>query len=179
MAIPTQFLTDLLGAPMRAIVQAEAMAAKATADFIKEVGFTGNNDASDPDFGTVRTVTFKYQRFKAGGGTETVTLEIPLLTLVPIPAIQVAEAEIDFQVALTVAGNSSQPKDIRKPFLTKDVVHLKGVLAPRPTATKATGNPVVNNANMGVKIKMQQADLTHGMVQLINLLDNASNEKPA
>ena len=38
--ITPRYISELLGAPMAAVIQAEAIAAKATANFIKEVGCT-------------------------------------------------------------------------------------------------------------------------------------------
>ncbi len=172
-------LNELLGAPMAAIVEAEAQAARATADFIKEVGFTGTGDATNRDFGDVRMVTFSFLRRSADGSESKASLEIPLLTLIPIPAIQVSEATIDFDVVLTsVTEETKSTTDPagRNRLLKKPALQLKGIYGKTEKRTPAD-NINSTKINMSVQIKLQQADLTHGMVQLLNLLDKGINEK--
>ena len=174
-------LNELLGAPMCAIVEAEAQAARATAEFIKEVGFLGSGDATNPNYGEVRMVTFSYTRRNANGTESKATLEIPLLTLVPIPAIQVSEATINFDLVLTSASEEMQTRvannfSDKGQLLKKQSLQLRGLYA---KSEKQTPGNNVNSTkvNMSVQIKLQQADLTHGMVQLLNLLDKGVNEK--
>lgn len=173
-------LNELLGAPMTAIVEAEAQAARATADFIKEVGFTGTGDASNRDFGDVRMVTFSFLRRNTDGSESKASLEIPLLTLIPIPAIQVSEATIDFDVVLTSVTEETKPTTTntagRNLLLKKPALQLKGIYGKTEKRTP-TDNINSTKINMSVQIKLQQADLTHGMVQLLNLLDKGINEK--
>jgi len=174
-------LSELLGAPMCAIVEAEAQAARATAEFIKEVGFVGAGDATSSDYGDARMVSFSYMRRDANGAETKASLQIPLLTLVPIPAIQVAEATIDFDLVLTSVVDESKSRIVNDTFdknklLKRQALQLRGLYA---KSEKKTPNGNVNSTkvNMSVQIKMQQADLTHGMVQLLNLLDKGVNEK--
>ena len=68
--ITPRFISDLLGAPMAAVVQAEAIAARATADFIKEVGFSNGGDATSSDYGTVRNISFTYNRVNPDGTSQ-------------------------------------------------------------------------------------------------------------
>ncbi len=173
-------LNELLGAPMRAIVEAEAQAARATAEFIKEVGFVGTGDATNPDFGEVRMVTFSYMRRDANGTETKAVLQIPLLTLVPIPAIQVSEATIDFDLVLTSATEENRTATTGRQndnlLLKKQALQLRGLYAKSETKKPGT-NVNSSKVNMSVQIKLQQADLTHGMVQLLNLLDKGASEK--
>lgn len=177
--ITPRYISELLGAPMAAVIQAEAIAAKATANFIKEVGFTKPTDASDPEFGAVRTITFSYQRLNADGTSQTATLAIPLLTIIPIPSLQVAEAVIEFDLALTqpeVSSNSpSNTGSLDKTFLNNSDVRLKAIFGKKPSTNPAA--PIGSaTANMNVKIKLAQADLAVGMIQLLNILDSSNKE---
>lgn len=175
--ITPRYISELLGAPMAAIVQAEGIAARATADFIKEVGFTGVSDNIDGDYGTIRNVTFSYERIKADGSTEIARLSVPLLTIIPIPSIQVAEAEIEFDLAMTQPESSANPKSDSKlgNLSSFKALQLKAVFAkktnPPPNA------PVTSTSNMNVKIRLAQSELAVGMVQLLNILDSANKEK--
>ena len=163
---------------MAAIVQAEGIAARATADFIKEVGFTGVSDNIDGDYGTIRNVTFSYERIKADGNTEIAKLSVPLLTIIPIPSIQVAEAEIEFDLAMTQPEASPAPKENSKPGNMSSYrgVQLKAIFAKKPNPS--SNSPVTSaTSNMNVKIRLVQSELAVGMVQLLNILDSANKEK--
>ena len=60
----------LIGAPMKAAIESQALAAQSTIDFIKQVGFKKENDddflfadlAQDADAGEIRNVTFRYKK---------------------------------------------------------------------------------------------------------------------
>lgn len=175
------FLNELLGAPMTAVVEAEAQAARATADFIKEVGFTGTGDITNPALGDVRMVNFNYSRRNADGSLQKVSMEVPLLSLVPIPAVQVAEATIDLDVLLTSVSNKTEtttPAGNAAPslkILKRQEFALKGILSKKEQP--GTAPTTTTRLNMQVQIKLRQADLTHGMVQLLNLMDKGIDEK--
>jgi hypothetical protein len=177
--ITPRYISELLGAPMAAIVQAEGIAARATADFIKEVGFTGVSDSIDGDYGTIRNVTFSYERIKADGTTEIAKLSVPLLTIIPIPSIQVAEAEIEFDLAMTQPESSPEPKETSNfgNLSSYRSVQLKAVFAKKTNPSSNTPVTTIATSNMNVKIRLAQAELSVGMVQLLNILDSANKEK--
>lgn len=89
-----------------ALVDAESQAAKATANFIKEMGFkeapsAGGQDTVEEfgrqvDFGDLRMVKFRSQRRHADGSKREFQVEVPLLSLLPIPALQIKDAELEF-----------------------------------------------------------------------------------
>lgn len=176
--ITPKLLSDLLGAPMAAVIQAEAIAARATADFIKEVGFTKDSDASDPDFGAIKNISFTYNRLNADGSSQVASITVPLLTIVPIPSLRVAEADIELDIALTQPDqNTSGGGQVSsgKSFGIESPLRLKGLFAKKPVSSApSTGNSITGNMN--VKIKLAQAEPTIGMVQLISILDNAKKE---
>ncbi|MFN3996670.1 DUF2589 domain-containing protein [Algoriphagus sp.] len=176
--ITPKFISDLLGAPMAAIVQAEAIAARATADFIKEVGFTKSTDSVDSDFGAIKNISFSYNRLNTDGTSQMASITVPLLTIVPIPTLRVAQAVIELDLALTQPEENTpgggDSKSIKN-FGVEKPLRLKALIARKPSVSApATGNSITGNMN--VKITMEQAEPTIGMVQLINILDNAKNE---
>ena len=67
----------LIGAPMTAAVEAQALSAQTSIDFIRSIGFESTEDGTD--FGAVRQVTFSYSRRDTTTGEETdVSLKVPL-----------------------------------------------------------------------------------------------------
>jgi hypothetical protein len=176
--ISPKFISDLLGAPMAAIVQAEAIAARATADFIKEVGFTKSTNAADSDFGAIKNISFSYNRLNTDGTSQMASITVPLLTIVPIPTLRVSQAVIELDLAITQPEENtpggSDSKSLKN-FGIEKPLRLKALFAKKPSVSSpATGNSITGNMN--VKITMEQAEPTIGMVQLINILDNAKNE---
>lgn len=176
--ITPKFISDLLGAPMAAIVQAEAIAARATADFIKEVGFTKSTDAIDSDFGAIKNISFSYNRQNADGTSQMASITVPLLTIVPIPTLRVSQAIIELDLAITQPEeNNSGGSDSKttRTFSLDKPLRLKALFAKKPSnSTPSTGNSI--SGNMSVRITMEQAEPTVGMIQLITILDNAKKE---
>jgi len=83
----------LIGAPLDAAIEAQARAAKTTTDFITAVGF-------DAD-GKAKQVIFDYNR-----EGKIVTLVVPLLTIIPIPYIQVDRIDINFKANISASASS-------------------------------------------------------------------------
>ena len=77
-------LVDRYGAraPLTAAVEAQALAAQSSIDFIRSIGFTSNEDGED--FSAVRSVTFTYSTRNTDTGLDReATLTVPLLTIKP------------------------------------------------------------------------------------------------
>lgn len=101
----------LIGAPMKAAIEAQALAAQSTIEFIHKVGFQqpsgGGNDllftnpANDADAGTLRSVSFVYKKKDENGVESNFELTVPLLSITPIPYIRIDEMTIDFKAKLT------------------------------------------------------------------------------
>lgn len=100
----------LIGAPMKAAIEAQALAAQSTIEFIHKVGFqepASPTDllfaapSQDADAGRLRNVTFKYTKKDQNDVNTEFVLTVPLLTIVPIPYIRIDEMTIDFNAKLT------------------------------------------------------------------------------
>ncbi len=169
---------DIIANPLSAIILGESQAARATADFIREVGFDPpDKDNFDPDFGAIRMVYFKMQRTDSDGEPQTVTIQVPLLSLVPIPAIQVKEAVIDFSVSIhdTQTIKGQEVSSGGNQFLAKRKVKLFGAVSRRKRkATKDT--ETITETDMNVKVTLQQADFTIGVMRLFDLLEQNITE---
>lgn len=94
---------QLIAAPLKAAIEAQAIAADTTIKFIKEVGFS-----EDPLTGAleITTVTFSYQ----GPSGEKSILTVPILAIVPIPYLEIQTVDIDFKAKITASGSSSESR---------------------------------------------------------------------
>jgi uncharacterized protein DUF2589 len=118
------YLYQLIGAPLLAVVQAEAQATQVSAEFIKRVGFDppksqGPVPAVDPaaagtpegepllgsmqdggEFGDLRMARFQIDRMGADGQSRPHVAQIPVLSMFPIPLLQVKHADFEFDIRI-------------------------------------------------------------------------------
>ncbi|MCF2593896.1 DUF2589 domain-containing protein [Bacteroides caecigallinarum] len=94
-AIP---FSSMIGGPLKACIEAQAMAAKTTWDFIQEVGLNQN-----PETGEKSAVNVAFS-FNQNG--RMVQLNVPLLTIVPIPYIAIHSIDINFKASISASSSS-------------------------------------------------------------------------
>jgi hypothetical protein len=174
-------LFELLSAPMVAMIQADVQAARATVEFIESVGFVPAEGAAveDGKMGRLRMAEFRYQKIDENGQTSEFTVSVPLLSLVPIPAIQIKQAKV---------GLSAKITDVvpEKPGGARAISNAAGlatrrldILAKPVAASGAKGQETRGSFDLEVEITLGQADVTVGMEKIFQLLDQAVQEKKA
>jgi hypothetical protein len=197
-------LYKLIGAPLLAVVQAEAQAAQVSADFIKEVGFesppplpagaTPGTVASAQSLqdggplGNLKIASFGHKVRGIDGVTRDHTVSVPVLSLYPIPLLQIKDAEFDFAIKVLdhvskgpelpdqAAGPTSQSANPGlKEFLSQNRVELKGAIAREHTPDSTQHS---SEMQLKVKIRMQQADIPVGLMKLFNLMDQTIQSAP-
>jgi hypothetical protein len=190
-------LYQLLGAPLYALIEAETYAANATADFIERVGFehTGPADhkPAQADLGKLRTLTFQQERRTSDGQGASYKVEVPLLSVLPVPALQIKEAELEFYVKIIDMVSSSQPAAAKRgkktsPTPVEESQQLPPAGSPHvPTpprldmkAMLGRGQPNAPHApqtafdmQVHIKIKVAQADVPAGLSRLFNLMEQS------
>lgn len=179
-------LAQLIGAPIHALVDAEAQSAMATARFVRAVGFTGPADGGSGggmgDLGELQMARFTRKRRNADGTEEDVEVQIPLLSMLPIPALQIKDAELDYTVKIVQTEALPQrqaevnrlvkPQDdgpLREPPAT-----LRAAFArePRPGDRRSVDMLVK------MKLRIEQADMPGGLAQLLALATESSRQSP-
>ena len=117
-------MESLIGGPLQAAATAQGTLANITSDFINNVGLQddGNGNLS------ARTVDFKYQKpvkssktdAKTGAVTDTwskqdMNLQVPLLSIVKSPNLQVKEVDItfDMEVKASTASQTTSAQDAK------------------------------------------------------------------
>jgi hypothetical protein len=178
-------LYQLMGAPLKALVEAETNAAFATARFIREVGFTGRQNPEageeDPeDFGDLRMVTFKHEKINANGEKRTYKVEVPLLSLIPIPALQIRDASLDFFVRIVdnpkvrrVTESEKNQEDLLLPGSSPELPRdMKGTIG---RTQSDVSRKSAMDMQIKVSIKMEQADVPAGLSRLFNVMAEGVN----
>ena len=89
----------LIGGPLIAAVNASAQSAMATAEYIQTVAFQPLADKSQPY--QLQTVSFSYTWPSTDGtSTQSNTVVVPLLSILPIPYLRVDSMDIEFKAQI-------------------------------------------------------------------------------
>ena len=165
---------NIIGGPLSAVIQAQATSAMTTMQFIQEIGL-------EVDQGQIRPVMARFEYFKQGqnddGALEEMrhTLNVPVLSIVPIPYISFDDLFIDFNAKLNSverrtfdAVNRTLVKSKGKLFGMK----FKGRFA-RKRHSKGVGT-VEKTYNMNVKVHAVRDEMPEGMERVMNILEQMS-----
>lgn len=165
---------QIIGAPLMAVVQGQTQAAQATAEFIERVGFEPGENKEG--IGSLRMVVFTYQKPGPDGTSLTYKAEVPILSLVPIPSIQVKRADFEFNVKITDVQVSDT-----KIAMASQAAESGDWLSNGRTEFRATMGKMMSSASeqqtldlqMKVTIRAEQADITAGMAHLFRIFDQS------
>jgi hypothetical protein len=204
-------LYEIIGAPLKALVEAETYAARATAEFIRDFGFKkeARDDQDDllDDFGKLRTVTFVQERRGRGGAVEKYRIEVPLLSLIPIPALQIKDAELEFYVKIleTIRSKApappvAEPKNVGEQVRGEEEKEGSEESAEAPAKNEKSsffpessrvefmgamgrsfaGAEAKRSLDMQVRVKInvEQADIPAGMAKLFHIMEQGISGAP-
>jgi hypothetical protein len=157
-------LYQIIGAPLLALVQAETQAAQATANFIQQVGFYDDEEG----ISRLKVVTFRYSKTGVDGNPIEFVVEIPVLSIVPIPTISVREATIDFAVEINevvelqqrTAINATEIRSGEDSSLEPSFLGFKAGLAKQDSKSA-----------MKIHINAGQSDTPVGLLSLFRLME--------
>ena len=170
-------LKDLISGPLTATIDADSIAARRYLSYLMELAFD-SYDKETGKVGKLRMLEFTYQSHDLEGN-HLQHVKIPLLTLVPLPLLQVKEADFDFDIQIVDAlsadtdatfslKNGASPKG-KEP----EGVKLRVSMASAKTKdTRKSGQHQSLTANMKVKVRMEQADMPGGLANLLHLTTN-------
>lgn len=168
---------DLVAAPLIAVVAADSDAALRLGQFIEEYGFVKVDAAAGDDLGKLRMLEFAYDRAGQDGKPVRFVVKVPLLSLIPLPALQVKHAEFEFHLRI-VSTTSSDPDASQDSTTMKpsSPVGLKGMLAPRPPSGDGARSSL--EANMKVQVRMEQAHMPAGLSKLLTVMSQNVTADP-
>lgn len=171
-------LKDLISGPLVATIEADSISSRQYLNYLLEVGFESCNKETG-EAGKMRMLTFYFMQSDING-TARQKVSIPLLSLVPLPLLQVKEADFDFDIQIIDAVKeeteeifSLKKGQVQQTDEEDKQMKLRVSLAP----SVGEGNSRASlrqglSANMKVKVRMQQADLPGGLANLLHLTAN-------
>jgi hypothetical protein len=185
----------LIGAPLKAAIEAQGLAAKTTIDFIEKVGFIPEDPDQDPFFldeeedvegGQVRNVTFSYSKTDENNVATNVTLTVPILSIVPIPYIRIDEITIDFTAKLNDTITNVTKTNFQLDSSTSgqyrafwSPIRLDFRVSTSYQSSRETASRYTREYQMNINVRAVQDDLPAGMERVLDLLEQIIKERPA
>ena len=181
-AVATKALNDLpfgnlIGGPLKACVEAQADAAMTTWKFIKEVGLSEDKDGNR----TLNYVSFSYNK----NGRQC-TVNVPLLTIVPIPYIAIRDIEIAFKAKISASSSTTETtkESVEKNFSNKTKVaggtwfvrastEFQGGISSKKDSSATRDSKYSVEYTMDVAVKAGQDDIPAGMAKILELLNES------
>ena len=185
---------QLIAQPIMATMDAEVSAAENFVKFIEEYGLeekTRGTAENGEKTTQLKMLSFGYsQRNPRTGELENYRVQVPLLSIIPLPLLQIDYAEFDFNIRLfTQVEYENHPggqkgslikekdKESEQPKI-QEAGKFKGFQArlSATTGQKEDGKTSQSlDANMKMKIKMKQADLPTGLIKLMTVFENSTS----
>ena len=173
---------NLIGGPLNACVKAQADAAMTTWNFIKEVGLSEDKDGNR----TLNYVSFSYNK----NGRQC-TVNVPLLTIVPIPYIAIRDIDIAFKAKISASASTTETKkeSVEKNFSNKTKVsggtwfvrastEFQGGYSSKKDSTATRDSKYSVEYTMDVAVKAGQDDIPAGMAKILELLNESVDTTP-
>jgi hypothetical protein len=186
--------SQLIGAPLKAAIEAQALAAQSTIEFIQKIGFkqpvSGGNDLlftntdNNADAGELRNVTFSYQKTDENGTDHNFTLTVPLLSIAPIPYIRIEEMTIDFKAKLTDAivrktdtsfSLDSSTSGSFSSFWSPIKLDTRVTSSFKSSATEQASS--TREYSMEIHVRAVQDDMPAGLAKILDILENAITDR--
>lgn len=176
-------LSQLISAPLTATVEADFLAAEKFVAYVRKYGFeaplkadNGKTKKADVDFGKLRMATFNTVDPLT---RKTSTVSIPLLTMLPLPLLQVQDAHFDYDIHVIILDDKNlndPPPLIEEPAPKKPNIRFEAALSTygRDRKDKADSAPFLT-ANMKVSMNMRQADMPQGIANMLEILGGTVN----
>ena len=168
-------LQQLIAGPLVSTIEADTLSSRRYLEMLQLIAFEDVTEG-DRNIRRLRTLKFAYQETNVNGYRNKV-VSIPLVTLLPLPLLQIKEADFDFDINILDAvssgtvesfdygeGKIEQNNENRRPF------RLRASLAPKSgSGSYSDKSEQQLSANMKVHVKMRQADMPAGLSSLLRL----------
>ncbi len=170
-------LKDLISGPLVATIDADSMSTRRYLSYLLELAFDSYNPETG-EVGKLRMLEFTYT-VQENGMPQQQRVSIPLMTLVPLPLLQVKEADFDFDIQIidALSADKYSTFSLKGKDEDKDAVSEGVKLRVSMAASNIEGDTEKKvrqglASNMKVKVRMQQADMPGGLSNLLSLATN-------
>ncbi len=169
---------SIIGGPLNACIEAQAMAAQTSWKFIDAVGLM-----TDKETGEKKTVNVSFQFLQNGRMAQ---INVPLLTIVPIPYIAIQTVDISFKANIS-ASSSSVTETSSSDALNADVgatakigygpfgvsANMKANYSSKKDSKSTQDSKYSVEYTMDVAVKAGQDSMPAGLAKVLELLNSA------
>ncbi|EJL75674.1 MULTISPECIES: DUF2589 domain-containing protein [Chryseobacterium] len=167
-----------IGGPMQAAIKAQHDASLSQVNFIKEVGFVPGTTPTDPT--QLRYVDFNYKKSVPTENaaepfaTSEVTLKVPFLSMLTIPALRIDEMTIDFNAKL----NSVETQNVASEFqgsasISAKFWKVKFNASASYKKTNSSTSTTEKTYTLGVHVKAVNDELPAGLSRILDMLEDS------
>ncbi len=185
-------MDSLIGGPLTAACDSQVKLARATADFIKVIGFLPPTNGDPGGVGDTRTASFKFNRpvevpvpIEPGGKPlpptiveEEVELTVPLLAIVNVPNLSISTVDVTFDMEVkssfsATAGVEAEASTSAEagagwgPFSAK--VTVQGKVSSHAETTRKSDN----SAKYHVAVHAEDRGMPEGMSRVMDILQTS------
>lgn len=162
----------LIGGPLQAACKANIMLAKSTAEFIEKVGFELDQDGKPND--KIRMANFVYEKpnQKDNGDytIDKVHVDIPLISIVPIPNLQIDTINILFDMEVAFSSIEKEETETDSEFdPLKEKVKIHGKISSHKDNTRKSDF----GAKYHFDIHASNAGIPEGLARVMDLFAQA------
>ena len=188
----------IIGAPLKAAVDAQAAAAVACYDFVRKIGFTEETvtgaDGKPLTTNRINEITFTFVRdaavsaAAAGGGDVATTrpvklsITVPILTIMPLPFIRIESLTVEFKASLSAVDERSQTEkqgaDVEGKLegsvgfpLWK--VGVSGSISSKKDSSATNTSKYSVEHTMDVTMRAVQDDMPAGLAKLLSFMNDS------
>lgn len=182
-------MESLIGGPLQAACKAEVMLAAATSNFIETVGFEDVKEGETTTVRKAKTVDFSFERpatsndpTKETIGSETVTLSVPVLSIINIPNLMIQSVDVTFDMEVKSSESTQSTKDESATLDAKAKlgwgifsldVSIKGSISSHESNTRSSDN----SAKYHVSVQARQGGTPEGLSRVLDILTSAVQPK--
>jgi hypothetical protein len=174
-------LSQLLGALLASVVDAQAQAARATVDFVEDIGFETTTEGE-----RLRNVKLRYFKKDENDQRAEFEVEVPLLALVNVPSLAVKQAKLTFSYDVVTASETGgtgggtpgggAPGGGAISGLKLPVATIKGFIRRPPATAPETER---RTTAVDLEVTLEQQEMPIGIERLFDLAELGISERPA
>lgn len=172
-------LAGIIGAPLKAAANANAMMSKQQAEFLMEYCFakseTDNGRTVYHPIMIEMSLTRGVQGDNGMPKPTTVMFNVPLLTIIPISSLAIESVDLTYRLQITSQTTRSQEASLSSTQRMKeeDTVELSGRISGDKSASSSRKSSAKMDSTLEIDIKARQLPLPVGITSMLDLYSRA------